>query len=147
MKEFYKYAVWGFIIFFFLSGLFVANKAYRLDVRVFPINAYIISSAKNWSDLVNLVPQIFSKEDSLQRIERELKRSGYVRLTEYKDYGRLIETGGWRRVKGQAEKNKYVYVREAHTLVCNIVLYVFLDFDNNASLKSAQGTQQEHGCL
>lgn len=138
MKKFLKYFLIGIAALTVIIAALLAQSFYRVDVRIFPINQHIQAGTHPWGAMVNLIPDDFNVGESLETVASKLKFSGYKNIP--------VENA-WQRYKDKVGKNKFMYVRDANMLVCNISLYVFVEFDDNGKLISAQGTQHEHGCL
>lgn len=138
MKKFLKYLGLTFLAVALFIAIALAQGFYRFDVRFFEINRYIQSKSQQWGTMVELIPDIFEKNEVFEEVENSLKTAGYAHVPDEKV---------WKRYEDKTGVNKFVYTREVNMLVCNIQLYVFLEFDEHKNLLSAFGTQHEHGCL
>lgn len=137
MKNFLKYFLLTMLVLVLLGGIVVIQGVYRFDVKIHTVNNLIQTKAKTWGTMVNLIPDIFSAGEPFVEVNKALIYAGYINTPADKVWKYEDHTG----------KNKFVYIREANAFFCNINLYVFVEFDDNSKLKSAYGTQNEHGCL
>lgn len=67
-----------------------------------------------------------------------------------------LEKNGFKKTQNAYLKNRFeaeialgqeIYSREADRFPCNIKIYVFVQFDDEQRLLTANALQQEHGCL
>jgi hypothetical protein len=126
------------LISIFGLGILYVQVTYRIDVLFYEINRDIQQGSRRWGTLVNLIPDNFSQNESFASVTKKLERAGYVEVNE-KD--------AWARYKDRVGGHNHMFEREANMWVCNIKLYVFIELDDSLNLISAEGTQQEHGCL
>ncbi len=138
MKKVLKYIGMTFLVLVLLIGGLALQGFYRFDVNIFEVNRIIKSKSQRWGTPVQLIPEVFVEGESFENVEKYLNFSGYKNIQ-----GDKV----WKKYEDKTGPNKFVFTREANMLVCNIMLYVFLEFDQNNNLKSAIGTQHEHGCL
>lgn len=111
----------------------------RLDVMVFPVNSFIMYHSTGFGSKVDLIPSIFSEDDTAETIDKVLKRAGYKSTIP----SNLI----WEKYIGVKTEKRLVYTREASELICNIQLVIYIGFEKDGKIAIAKGTQQEHGCL
>ena len=127
--------------FYFLSiSLVLAylQMELRFDVLIHSPSHHIIKDSKEWGDEVNLIPEDFAYGESKESIFKQMALAGYSTLPQ--------DSSNTKENKSTLGSN-VIFTREANTLICNITLYVFLNFSDQGNLISAHGTRQEKGCL
>ena len=140
MKKSTKYFLRGCVAFGVLFVIMAAQGMYRFDVMIFPVNSHIIFnlrseklSPRSTEQMVDLIPEIFSTGDSIEKVDSTLR---------FASYRETPPDRVWTKYKDRAGKGKYVYIRNYKSLACHNSLYVFVEFNEDKKLVLAQGIQK-----
>ena len=123
-----------------LGGAYVGNIIWRLDLAFNDIVQEIQSdpNAKKWGERVPLIPGQFALGSGRGTVLKMLNRDGFQRLPDEKV---------WTQYQYEIDQGREIYTREANNGICNIVVYVFVEFDAGDKVTFAEGAQHETGCL
>ncbi len=117
------------------AGIYALGEPYRVIKRD-PVMSVIHSKGGAWDTRRDLIPDVFNEGDSVSSVSEVLSASkfspGY-----YKSYFS----------KEVVDSDTMVWTRRYGTFVCNMEWAVFLKFNADKKLISADGTVGERGCL
>ncbi|MEO3414101.1 hypothetical protein AAFO92_05530 [Roseovarius sp. CAU 1744] len=127
-------------VLFVITGLAVLNSFKRFDLRFNPIANEIRNGLNTYSssERVALIPELFMPGELREAVVKKLNNAGFERTP---------SSQVWMRYQNEINVGREVFTREANRFPCNIRMYVFLGFDGQGDLETAQGTQHEHGCM
>lgn len=138
MTKAFKFIAGGAFALLALAGASGSQALFRFDLYLNPVAAPIKLNGSKWGDKVDLSPRPVKIGDHRAKVLVLLRKSGFSRTPD--------ETV-WKRYEGEILDGNELYEREAESLICQARLYVFLKFDDEGRLVSAQGAKHEHGCL